>query len=87
MRHQAMQFLIRLERKPEQVQCSLHSCTVSVLPKEEVNVLTKQLCEGEVKICACIGYIHTHTHTQGYWCKKSAGNSVTVISLQLALKP
>lgn len=87
MRHQAMHPLIRLERKPEQVQRSLHSCTVSILPKEEVKVLTKQLCEGEVKICVCIGYIHMHTHARHYWCKNSKGNPVTVISLQLALQP
>lgn len=81
-----MHFLIRLERKPEQVHCSLHSCTVSILPKEEVKLLTKQLCAGEVKIYVCIGYMHTYTHSQGYWCKNSKGNFITVISLQLALQ-
>lgn len=86
MRCRAMHFLIRLERKPEQVHCSLHSCTVSILPKEEVKLLTKQLCAGEVKIYVCIGYMHTYTHAQGYWCKNSKGNFITVISLQLALQ-
>lgn len=72
-----MHFLIRLEGKSEQVHCSLHSCSVSVLPKEEVKVPTKQLCEGEVKICACIGNVQMHTHAQGYWCKNSKGNFVS----------
>lgn len=87
MRHQAMHLQKRLERKPGQVQCSLHSCTVSVLPKEEVKVLAKQLCGGEVKICVGIWFMHTYTHARGYWCKNSKCSFVTVISLQLALQP
>lgn len=82
MRYWTMCIFIRLERNPEQVHCSLHSCTVSILPKEEVKVLTKQLCEGAVKVCMVMG-----THTQGYCCENSRGTFITAVSLQLALQP
>ena len=79
-----MHFLIRLERKPEQVHCSWHSCTASILPKEEVKALTKPWCEGAVEVCVVMA---SHTPPEGNWCESSRGNAITDISLRVALQP